>query len=211
MNRVAVHNHWRGSDASLAQKFLETIEESVDEDIATIGIPEFDEEDCDDGITTRARVHTPQGSVAEELSKDYSVQELSSKFKISASKLEGTNLGNPSWRAAIRLGDAAKRRTDKRIKKGCVVWIPIPNYKASRGELSELHTVESIKDKRIKNGITEYLVQWEPITKLVTTDGVENVQVEEFEDSWRPEGHLNCRRSVQEYEDDQASSIGTSK
>ena len=71
----------KGSDASLAQKFLETIEGNNDEDITTVSIPEFNEEDCDNSIATRARVRTPQGSVAEELDEDYSVQELAANSR----------------------------------------------------------------------------------------------------------------------------------
>ena len=97
------------------------------------------------------------------------------------------------------------------MKKGCIVWIPVAHYKAFKGELSGPHEVLAISDKRIINGVTEYLVEWKPSTRVKKAKGVETLEVEEFEDSWQPEERLNCRRSIQEFEDNQTSSIGTSK
>ena len=129
----------KGLDASLAKAYLDSVEEDIDEEITAIGIPECNDTDQDNNTAPRARVHTPQGTVAEEMDKDYIVNELSTIFKITNTKLENTNLGNPSWKEAIRLGDPNKRRSDKRIKKGCIVWIPVAHYTAFKGELSKPH------------------------------------------------------------------------
>jgi hypothetical protein len=86
----------KGSDASLAKVFLDSVEGDNDKDITTIGILKSNETDQDNNITTRARVHTLQRTVAEGTEKGYSVNEPSIIFKINSSKLRNTNFGKPS-------------------------------------------------------------------------------------------------------------------
>jgi Chromo (CHRromatin Organisation MOdifier) domain len=56
-------------------------------------------------------------------------------------------------------------------------------------DLTEEYEVEKILDKRIKKGVTEYLIRWKGY--------------ESEEDTWEPTNNLNCHEIVTEFERNQ--------
>ncbi|KAL7676719.1 hypothetical protein ACOME3_002966 [Neoechinorhynchus agilis] len=105
-------------------------------------------------------------------------------------KLTKTHVHSPSIFRSLRAPSPMAPRRSIRNKGSKVYKEPKNASSTSSSQSSSTNSsyvVESIDDKRIKDGVVEYLLKWEGYPKSQRT--------------WTPAGNLKCDKLVKEYEE----------